>query len=72
MIVKKDNVLADADLAHLQQSLLGNDFPWFYFPYKVGKNYSDYKGNEFDFQFQHIFYNNYSAQSRYIDESKQT
>ncbi len=67
MIVKKDNILADADLAHLQQSLLGNDFPWFYFPYKVGNNYSDYEGNEFDFQFQHIFYNNYSAQSRYID-----
>jgi hypothetical protein len=66
-MIIKDDFLTDIDLLNLEKTLLGNDFPWYFFPYKVGKSYENYSGNEYDFQFQHIFYNNYSAQSRYID-----
>ena len=62
-----DNSIPIADLQKIQSVLLGNDFPWYFFPYKVGKSYGEFSGSDYDFQFQHIFYNNYSAQSRYID-----
>lgn len=56
-----DNYLSGEEHNLIKQTLLG-DFPWYYCDYKVGDEAFDDKNN---YQFIHMFYNDYSIASQY-------
>jgi hypothetical protein len=60
-----DNCLNDIDFKTIQETLISQNFPWFFLPSKVGDLYGDQGLN--DCQFTHMFYKNYSPNSKHID-----
>lgn len=62
-IIVKDNVLSENDLLVLQETMLGQSFPWYYHDNKVSSENSDHL---FNFQFTHMFYRKYNIQSQYV------
>jgi len=57
-----DNFLDKDSFENIKNTMMGNDFPWFYAPTKT-------KGYDFDnnFQFVHIFYRDNMANSKYLN-----
>lgn len=62
-IILIDNCLSHNHLKLLQSTMLGDEFPWFYRPYKVSPETA--KTNN-DYQFNHNFYNHHSFKSQHI------
>jgi len=61
-----DNVLSQEEFKLLHDTMLGPDFPWFYSPHKVGKNYQMEDNNLKNYQFTHNFYSDHAPKSNFI------
>ena len=61
-----DNCLSQADYINIKETLLGEEFPWFYIPYKVVKE-GDSNTSLIDYQFIHGFYIEMAPKSPYIE-----
>lgn len=65
-ILVRDNVLSKEQHELIKNTMLGDMFPWYYYPSKV----SDVKNTEldprYDFQFTHGFYLKHAPKSQYI------
>ena len=57
-----DNFLSEKDFENLQNLIMGEVFPWNYFPYKV-----HYKDDIRDFQFCHVVYHDNMIKSNFIE-----
>lgn len=57
-----DNFLDKKDFEHLNSSMLGTYFPWFFNEMKT--NFLD---SQYNFQFTHLFYDNLKQNSSYFD-----
>ena len=61
-----DNCLSQSDHVKLKETLLGEEFPWYYIPYKVGEEGASVNTLT-DYQFIHGFYKEMSPRSSYIE-----
>jgi hypothetical protein len=57
-----DNFLDDASFKNIKSQMLGSYFPWFYNDMKT-----DYLESLYNFQFTHVFYDNYKPNSNMFD-----
>lgn len=62
-----DNYLSTEDFNLLKNTLLGSDFPWYLCPTKVLYNEESIVEDKYNYQFTHIFYNNYVVRSDWFN-----
>jgi hypothetical protein len=59
-----EDFLHKNDLANIQEVLQSNTFPWYYNNFKTNDVFSK---NTYEFQFTHIFYNQFNIQSNFFE-----
>jgi len=60
-----DNFLSEEEHRQIENSLMGNDFPWFYNNNIIDEH--DVMDDKNNYQFIHIFYNDFTIKSGYYD-----
>ena len=63
----RDNYLSTEDFDLLKNTLLGSDFPWYLCPTKVLYDKESIVEEKYNYQFTHIFYNNYTVRSDWFN-----
>lgn len=58
-----DNFLDKNDFNDIKNIFLSNEFPWYYFNFKVYRDINLQNENKYNFQFMHTLYDNYEPRS---------
>jgi hypothetical protein len=62
-----DNCLSNEDFSVIKTAMLGSDFPWYLCPTKVLYDEKSLVEDKYNYQFTHIFYNNYTVRSDWFN-----